>query len=63
MAPKSCFKPEPPKPKKNYFQVGQKLEAVDKKNPQLICCATVGGLDGKTNQQFKWWQEKKKLTV
>ncbi|KAI8421827.1 hypothetical protein MSG28_009776 [Choristoneura fumiferana] len=29
-------------PKTNLFVVGQKLEAVDKKNPQLICCATVG---------------------
>ena len=25
--------------------VGQKLEAVDKKNPHLICCATVGAVN------------------
>uniref|UniRef100_A0A182JCR0 Uncharacterized protein n=1 Tax=Anopheles atroparvus TaxID=41427 RepID=A0A182JCR0_ANOAO len=41
MAPAHIFVPEPPTPKCNLFQVGQKLEAVDKKNPQLICCATV----------------------
>ena len=46
MAPKSCFKKEPARPDKNYFKVGQKLEAVDKKNPQLICCATVGEVKG-----------------
>ena len=37
-----CFKKEPSTPKSNKFSVGQKLEAVDKKNPHLICCATVG---------------------
>ncbi|KAI8421830.1 hypothetical protein MSG28_009778 [Choristoneura fumiferana] len=42
MAPPKVFQPEPPTPKTNLFVVGQKLEAVDKKNPQLICCATVG---------------------
>ena len=46
MAPKSCFKKAPPKPEKNLFKVGQKLEAVDKKNPHLICCATVGEIKG-----------------
>ena len=29
----------------NRFIVGQKLEAVDKKNPHLICCATVGDIN------------------
>ena len=29
----------------NRFTVGQKLEAVDKKNPHLICCATVGAVN------------------
>ena len=29
----------------NRFTIGQKLEAVDKKNPHLICCATVGALN------------------
>ena len=42
-----CFKREPPAPKRNFFKVGQKLEAVDKKNPNLICCATVGQINGK----------------
>jgi hypothetical protein len=44
MAPSKIFKREPPTPKNNLFQVGMKLEAVDKKNPQLICAATVGKL-------------------
>lgn len=38
------FQKEPNTPNQNLFQVGQKLEAVDKKNPQLICCATVGSV-------------------
>ncbi|XP_020568389.1 sex comb on midleg-like protein 2 isoform X3 [Oryzias latipes] len=42
MAPASAFKKEPPSPAKNYFQPGMKLEAVDRKNPYLICPATVG---------------------
>lgn len=44
MAPSKIFQKEPPSPKGNLFQLGQKLEAVDKKNPQLICCATVGAV-------------------
>ena len=36
---------EPPTPKSNEFKVGMKLEAVDRKNPQLICPATVGGIN------------------
>lgn len=44
MAPASIFQKEPPTPKSNMFVIGQKLEAVDKKNPQLICCATVGAV-------------------
>jgi len=44
MAPQQCFKPEPPSPKFNFFTVGMKLEAVDKKNPNLICVATIGRL-------------------
>ena len=47
MAKASCFKPEPPVPKKNYFQEGWKLEATDRKNPNLICCATVGAINSK----------------
>jgi len=41
-----CFKKEPPGPKVNKFSVGEKLEAIDKKNPHLICCATVGAVNG-----------------
>ena len=49
MAPSKIFKKEPPTPKNNLFQVGMKLEAVDKKKPQLICAATVGELKDKVN--------------
>lgn len=41
LAPASAFKKEPATPPNNMFKVGYKLEAVDKKNPHLICCATV----------------------
>jgi polycomb protein SCMH1 len=37
-----CFKKEPLSPRYNMFRIGQKLEAVDRKNPHLICAATVG---------------------
>lgn len=37
---------EPPAPDQNSFQVGMKLEAVDRKNPHFICPATVGALRG-----------------
>ncbi|KAM6950543.1 polycomb protein SCMH1 [Lycodopsis pacificus] len=46
MAPASAFKKEPASPAKNYFQPGMKLEAVDRKNPYLICPATVGDVRG-----------------
>ncbi|XP_005753110.1 polycomb protein SCMH1-like [Pundamilia nyererei] len=46
MAPASAFKKEPASPAKNYFQPGMKLEAVDRKNPYLICPATVGEVRG-----------------
>ncbi|XP_056269584.1 polycomb protein SCMH1 isoform X1 [Pseudoliparis swirei] len=46
MAPASAFKKEPACPVKNYFQSGMKLEAVDRKNPYLICPATVGEVRG-----------------
>lgn len=35
---------EPPSPKTNEFKVGMKLEALDRKNPHLICPATVGAV-------------------
>lgn len=46
-APGRCFKREPQTPKRNFFEVGQKLEAVDRKNPHLICPATVGNVNRK----------------
>uniref|UniRef100_A0A3B3QDS8 Scm polycomb group protein homolog 1 n=1 Tax=Paramormyrops kingsleyae TaxID=1676925 RepID=A0A3B3QDS8_9TELE len=46
MAPARIFHKEPPAPEKNFFQVGMKLEAVDRKNPHFICPATVGALRG-----------------
>ncbi|XP_076025664.1 polycomb protein SCMH1-like [Genypterus blacodes] len=46
MAPASAFKKEPSSPPKNYYQPGMKLEAVDRKNPYLICPATVGEVRG-----------------
>ena len=46
-AKKIWFKSVPHKPEKNRFKVGQKLEAVDKKNPYLICCATIGDVNEK----------------
>ncbi|XP_059576876.1 sex comb on midleg-like protein 2 isoform X5 [Alligator mississippiensis] len=46
MAPATFFKKEPPKPAPNSFKVGMKLEAVDRKNPYLICPATIGDVKG-----------------
>ncbi|KAG9492660.1 hypothetical protein GDO78_000906 [Eleutherodactylus coqui] len=46
MAPALYFKKEPQKPSPNLFKVGLKLEAVDKKNPFLICPASVGDVKG-----------------
>ncbi|XP_057394136.1 sex comb on midleg-like protein 2 isoform X5 [Balaenoptera acutorostrata] len=46
MAPATFFKKEPPKPPVNTFKVGMKLEAIDKKNPYLICPATIGNVKG-----------------
>ncbi|KAM8890609.1 sex comb on midleg-like protein 2 isoform 2-T2 [Synchiropus picturatus] len=46
MAPGSAFKKEPPRPPQNIFKSGMKLEAVDKKNPYLICPATIGEVKG-----------------
>lgn len=42
IAPDRCFKETPPSPKKNKFEVGMKLEAVDRKHPRMILPATVG---------------------
>ncbi|XP_022614801.1 sex comb on midleg-like protein 2 isoform X1 [Seriola dumerili] len=46
MAPATAFKKEPPRPQQNSFKPGMKLEAVDKKNPYLICPATIGEVKG-----------------
>ncbi|XP_028301102.1 sex comb on midleg-like protein 2 isoform X2 [Gouania willdenowi] len=46
MAPVTAFKKEPPRPPQNSFKPGMKLEAVDKKNPYLICPATIGEVRG-----------------
>lgn len=42
MAKGECFKEEPLGVRFNFFKVGMKLEAVDRKNPHLICVASVG---------------------
>nr|XP_042125002.1 sex comb on midleg-like protein 2 isoform X11 [Peromyscus maniculatus bairdii] len=46
LAPAVCFKKEPPPPPLNNFKVGMKIEAVDRKNPFLICPATIGDVKG-----------------
>ncbi|KAL9969199.1 hypothetical protein ACROYT_G021387 [Oculina patagonica] len=46
LAPVRLFKREPAAPKENMFEVGMKLEALDPKNPLLICVATVADKDG-----------------
>ncbi|KAH8403970.1 hypothetical protein KR215_007286 [Drosophila sulfurigaster] len=57
VAPEEIFQPEPPTPPSNLYQVGQKLEAVDKKNPQLICCATVDAIkDDQIHVTFDGWR-------
>ncbi|XP_055308025.1 polycomb protein Scm-like isoform X2 [Sitodiplosis mosellana] len=57
LAPDEIFQPEPITPKKNMFKIGQKLEAVDKKNPQLICCATVDAIkDDQVHIAFDGWR-------
>lgn len=57
MAPIKIFKPEPKTPRCNMFEVGHKLEAIDKKNPQLICTATVGAVkDDMIHITFDGWR-------
>ncbi|XP_061593899.1 sex comb on midleg-like protein 2 isoform X2 [Cololabis saira] len=46
MAPVTAFKKEPPRPPQINLKPGMKLEAVDKKNPYLICPATIGEVRG-----------------
>ncbi|XP_013401178.1 polycomb protein Scm isoform X2 [Lingula anatina] len=45
LAGEHCFRREPPTPSSNGFKVGMKLEAVDRKNPHLICPATIGAVN------------------
>ncbi|XP_011168603.2 polycomb protein Scm isoform X2 [Solenopsis invicta] len=57
MAPAKVFKREPKTPRSNLFKVGHKLEAIDKKNPQLICTATVGAVkDDLVHITFDGWR-------
>ncbi|KAL6264798.1 hypothetical protein P5V15_004895 [Pogonomyrmex californicus] len=57
MAPAKVFKREPKTPRSNLFEVGHKLEAIDKKNPQLICTATVGAVkDDMIHITFDGWR-------
>ncbi|XP_075051978.1 polycomb protein SCMH1 isoform X2 [Mixophyes fleayi] len=46
MAPAKIFHKEPPSPAQNHFEIGMKLEAVDRKNPHFICPATIGEVRG-----------------
>ena len=47
------------------FEVGMKLEAKDRKNPELICVATIIGIEGKRlllhfdgwNEYYDYWCE------
>lgn len=56
-APECCFKQAPKGPDKNLFTVGQKLEAVDRKNPILICPATIGAINGdQIHVSFDGWR-------
>ncbi|XP_014476649.1 PREDICTED: polycomb protein Scm isoform X2 [Dinoponera quadriceps] len=57
MAPGKVFKREPKTPRSNLFQIGYKLEAIDKKNPQLICTATIGAIkDEMIHITFDGWR-------
>lgn len=57
IAPKNCFKDSPIPPSKNLFKVGYKLEAVDRKNPRLICPATITEIkDSMVFVSFDGWK-------
>ncbi|KAJ8927615.1 hypothetical protein NQ314_019893 [Rhamnusium bicolor] len=57
IAPSKIFHKEPVGPRANLFQTGQKLEAIDKNNPQLICCATVGAVkNDQIHVTFDGWK-------
>lgn len=46
IAPPQLFLPQPKRPERNMFVEGMKLEAVDRKNPYMICPATVANVHG-----------------
>ena len=54
----TCFKEPPPKPPKNEFKRGQKIEAVDQKNPHLICPATIKDVEkDQITVSFDGWSQ------
>uniref|UniRef100_A0A1I8HK03 SAM domain-containing protein n=1 Tax=Macrostomum lignano TaxID=282301 RepID=A0A1I8HK03_9PLAT len=56
-APRSSFRKPPPAPVKNTFSAGQKLEAVDRKNPLFVCPATVKEVRGdRVHVAFDGWR-------
>lgn len=46
IAPPNLFPPGPKKPLRNLFQEGMRLEAIDRKNTDLICPAHIGAVNG-----------------
>ena len=51
------FVKEPVTPATNEFKINTKLEAVDRKNPELICPATVSAVNGEQIQiTFDGWK-------
>ncbi|CAL4059223.1 unnamed protein product [Meganyctiphanes norvegica] len=62
-APAEVFQQEPPTPPGNLFKNGMMLEAVDRKNTDYICAATVGAIEGDNIQivcdvwygKFDYW--------
>ncbi|XP_048872287.1 lethal(3)malignant brain tumor-like protein 4 isoform X3 [Brienomyrus brachyistius] len=57
-APKNLFKTQNSVPKSPEVQVGMKLEAVDRKNPCLVCVATVADIvDGRFLVHFDNWDD------
>ncbi|PAA76019.1 hypothetical protein BOX15_Mlig030406g2, partial [Macrostomum lignano] len=56
-APAACFKRPPPAPARNTFVPGQRLEAVDRKHPQLVCPATVRDIrQDRLHVSFDGWR-------
>jgi len=58
LAPKECFKQQPLSPKNNLFDVGMKLEAVEKKYPYYVYPATIEDVnDDKIKISFDGYPE------